>query len=200
MESAGIRIDPQSVETNPIYPARSLATIGPKSRCRRRLRATNLFLTLQLTSDRKFVIKSPTFAASTRIDAHVHIVGTGMGDTGCWYRPRGFTKLGAPFLVRCVGLTTRDLNGRDFDRIYVEQMLTYIRGSSIGRVLILAHELPYLEDGTPLPERASFYVPNAYVLQLAQQHPEFLAAVSIHPSRKDAFNELELALAGGAAA
>ena len=34
-----------------------------------------------------------------RIDAHLHIVGTGTGGTGCWYRPRGFTKLGEPFLV-----------------------------------------------------------------------------------------------------
>ena len=123
-----------------------------------------------------------------------------MGGTGCWYRPRGLTKLGAPFLVRCVGLTTRDLNGPDFDRIYVEQMLNYIRGSSVGRVLLLAHELPHREDGTPLPDRASFYVPNNYVLRLAQTHPEFLAAVSIHPSRVDAFDELELALGGGAAA
>jgi len=135
-----------------------------------------------------------------RIDAHIHIVGTGTGGTGCWYRPRGLTKLGAPFLVRCVGLTTRDLKGPDFDRIYVEKMLSFIRGSSVDRALILAHELAHRDDGTPIPESASFYVPNAYVLKLAQQHPEFLAAVSIHPSRKDAFDELELALAGGAAA
>jgi uncharacterized protein len=135
-----------------------------------------------------------------RIDAHIHIVGTGTGGTGCWYRPRGLTKLGAPFLVRCIGLTTRDLAGPDFDRIYVDQMLGYLRGSSVKRALILAHELPHHEDGTPLADRASFYVPNSYVLQLAKKHPEFLAAVSIHPSRRDAFDELELALAGGAAA
>jgi len=135
-----------------------------------------------------------------RIDAHIHIVGTGTGNTGCWYRPRGVTKLGAPFLVRSIGLTTRDLHGPDFERIFVEQILRYHRGSSIQRALILAHELAHRDDGTPIPESASFYVPNAYVLKLAQQHPEFLAAVSIHPSRKDAFDELELALAGGAAA
>lgn len=135
-----------------------------------------------------------------KIDAHVHVVGTGTGGTGCWYRPKGLTKLGAPWLVRCVGLTTRDLAGPEFDRIYIEQMLAYVRGSSVSRALLLAHELPHHEDGTPLPERASFYVPNAYILRLAREHPEFLAAVSIHPSRRDAFDELELALAGGAAA
>ena len=135
-----------------------------------------------------------------RIDAHVHVVGTGTGDSGCWYRPRGFTKLGAPFLTKCVGLTARDLQGPEFDRVYVDQLLKYIRSSSVSRILILAHELPHREDGTPLPHLSSLYVPNSYVLRLAQIYPEFLAAVSIHPSRRDAFEELELALAGGAAA
>ena len=135
-----------------------------------------------------------------RIDSHVHVVGTGTGGTGCWYRPKGLTKIGAPWMVRCVGLRSKDLSGPDFDRLYVEQLLAYVRGSSLDRLLLLAHELPYREDGTPLPEKASFYVPNDYVLRLAREHPEFWPAVSIHPSRRDAFEELELCLAGGAAA
>lgn len=139
-------------------------------------------------------------APSVRIDAHVHIVGTGVGGTGCWYRPKGLTRLGAPFLVRSVGLTTRDLAGPSFDEQYVAQMLEFVRSSNVQRALILAHELPHREDGTPLPELASFYVPNDYVLRLAAEHPEFLAAVSIHPARRDAHEELERAIAGGAAA
>ena len=136
-----------------------------------------------------------------RIDSHVHVVGTGTGGTGCWYRPRGLTRIGAPFLVRSVGLTMKDLRGPDFDRIYVERLRDYVRESaSIDRVLVLAHELPHREDGTPLPEQASFYVSNDHVLELANKHAEFLAAVSIHPSRRDAFDELEKCLAGGAAA
>jgi uncharacterized protein len=138
---------------------------------------------------------------STRIDCHVHVVGTGTSGTGCWYRPRGLTKIGAPFLVRAVGLTMRDLHGPDFDRVYAERLLDYVRGAAtIDRAMLLAHELPYRDDGTPLPEQASFYVSNEHVLGLSQTHPEFLAAVSIHPSRKDAMEELEKCLAGGAAA
>ena len=136
-----------------------------------------------------------------RIDCHVHVVGTGVGGTGCWYRPLGFTRFGAPLLARAVGLTTRNLQGPDFDQIYVERLLEYVRGASlIDRALVLAHELPHHQDGTPLPERSSFYVPNDHVLELARKHPEFLAAVSIHPARKDAREELEKCLAGGAAA
>lgn len=136
-----------------------------------------------------------------RIDCHVHVVGTGTAGTGCWYRPRGLTRVGAPFLVRSVDLTLRDLRGPDFDRVYVERLLDYVRGSAcIDRVLLLAHELPHREDGTPLPERASFYVSNEHVLELAREHREFLPGVSIHPSRRDALDELEKCLAGGAAA
>lgn len=136
-----------------------------------------------------------------RIDCHVHVVGTGTGDTGCWYRPRGLTRVGEPFLVRAVGLSTRDLHGPDFDRIYAQRLLGFVRDSTlIDRALLLAHELPHREDGTPLPERSSLYVPNDYVLRLAREHSEFLAAVSIHPARKDAMAELEKCLAGGAAA
>jgi len=135
-----------------------------------------------------------------RIDCHVHMVGTGTGGSGCWYRPKGFTKIGEPFLAKAVGLTVKELHGPDFDRLYVERMLAYVRGSSVDRALLLAHELPHAEDGTPLPERSSLYVPNECVLELSRRHPEFLAGVSIHPARKDAMEELEKCLAGGAAA
>lgn len=135
-----------------------------------------------------------------RIDCHVHFVGTGTGGSGCWYRPKGLTRIGEPFLVKAVGLTTRDLHGPEFDRLYTEKLLEMIRGSSVDRALLLAHELPHHADGTALPERSSLYVPNDHVLELARRHPEFLAAVSIHPARRDAMDELEKSLAGGAAA
>ena len=51
-----------------------------------------------------------------RIDCHVHMVGIGTGGTGCWYRPKGLTRVGEPFLVKAVGLTTRDLHGPEFDQ------------------------------------------------------------------------------------
>jgi uncharacterized protein len=49
-----------------------------------------------------------------------------------------------------------------------------------------------------MPDVGSFFVPNDYVLNLARKHPEFLPAVSIHPARPDALDELERCLAGGA--
>lgn len=49
-----------------------------------------------------------------------------------------------------------------------------------------------------MPGVGSFYVPNDYVLKLAGTHKEFLPAVSIHPARPDAMEELERCLTGGA--
>jgi uncharacterized protein len=73
-----------------------------------------------------------------------------------------------------------------------------VRGSSLGAVVILAHDLARDDRGRALDGAGSFYVPNDYVLRLAKEHPEFLPAVSIHPARPDALEELERCLAGGA--
>ena len=115
------------------------------------------------------------FSMALRIDCHVHMVGTGTGGTGCWYRPKGFTKVGEPFLVKAVGLTVNELHGPEFDQLYNGKLLEFVRGSSVDRAMLLAHELPHTEDGTALPERSSLYVPNECVLKLSQEHPEFLA-------------------------
>jgi predicted TIM-barrel fold metal-dependent hydrolase len=132
-----------------------------------------------------------------RIDCHVHVVGNGTGGTGCWYRPRGITRLGAPFLLRTVGLPGSALRG-DLDRLYADQLRRFVRESSVDAAVVLAQDEAYREDGSCLEGAGSFYVPNDYVLGLARQHPEFLPAVSIHPARPDALDELERCLALGA--
>ncbi len=132
-----------------------------------------------------------------RIDCHVHIVGNGTGDTGCWYRPRGLTRYGAPFMLRGVGLPGSALKG-DLDGLYAAQVLAHVRESSLDAAVILAQEEPHHENGERIEDSASFYVPNDFVLRLAREHPEFLPAVSIHPARRDALDELERCLAGGA--
>jgi predicted TIM-barrel fold metal-dependent hydrolase len=132
-----------------------------------------------------------------RIDCHVHVVGNGTGGTGCWYRPRGITRLGAPLLVRAVGLSPEALQG-DLDRIYAEQLLRFVRESSLDAAVILAQDEPHTESGSVIADTGSFYVPNDFVLGLARQHREFLPAVSIHPARPDALDELERCLAAGA--
>ena len=136
-------------------------------------------------------------ARPRRIDCHVHAVGTGFGGSGCWYRPKGLTRLGAPFLLRSMGLPGAALR-EDFETLYTAALLAQVREAGLDAAILLAHEQAYREDGTLIEDSGSFYVPNDHVLGLARRHREFLAAVSIHPARRDAFDELERALDGGA--
>lgn len=133
-----------------------------------------------------------------KIDLHVHAVGTGAGETGCWYRPRGWTRLGQPFMLRGFGLPSSALR-EDLDALYVTKLLSWVRASSLDAVVLLAQDEPHRIDGTRLTGVASHYVPNRYVLDLTDAHPELLAGISIHPARADALDELELCLDRGAA-
>jgi predicted TIM-barrel fold metal-dependent hydrolase len=132
-----------------------------------------------------------------RIDCHVHVVGTGKTGSGCWYRPRGFTRLGEPILLRAMGLPASALR-EDFETIYVAALLRQIREAGHDAAVILAQEIAHRDDGTSIGDAGSFYVPNDYVLGLAKAHREFLPAVSIHPARRDALAELERCIEGGA--
>jgi hypothetical protein len=55
-----------------------------------------------------------------RIDCHLHVVGNGNGGSGCWYRPRGVTRWGAPLMLRNVGLEPAALEG-DLETLYAER-------------------------------------------------------------------------------
>src|SRR5262245_2493426 len=82
------------------------------------------------------------------VDAHVHIVGTGAGGTGCWLKLRGWRRLFAGLLLRHVGLPATALK-EDFDRLYVERLLEMVRTSSLASIVILAQDRTYEENGKP---------------------------------------------------
>jgi predicted TIM-barrel fold metal-dependent hydrolase len=132
------------------------------------------------------------------IDMHVHVVGNGSGGTGCWLKVTGWHRPMAAMMLRHIGLPAGSLRG-NLDRLFVERLLALVRESSVKAAVILAHDRVHDEQGTPLENVGSFYVPNDYVLRLAEEHPEFIPAVSIHPARPDALEELDRCLERGAA-
>jgi len=134
---------------------------------------------------------------SMPIDMNVHVVGNGSGNSGCWLRINASRRPMAALMLRHVGLPSSALQA-DLETLYVERLLELIRGSSLGAVVVLAQEQVHDDQGRALPELGSFYVPNQYVLGLGKKYPELLPAVSIHPARPDALEELERCLAGGA--
>ena len=128
---------------------------------------------------------------------HVHMVGNGSGESRGWLRLSGWHRWLAAFMLKQLGLPASALSG-DLELLYSEHLLQLVRDSSLDAVVLLAHERVHDADGTPRDDLGSMFVPNDVVLNLARQHPEFLAGVSIHPGRCDALDELERCLANGA--
>lgn len=128
---------------------------------------------------------------------HVHIVGNGSSGSGCWLRVTGWHRPLAALMLRQIGLPASALRG-DLDRLYADRLLELVRTSSLSAAVILAHDQVYDGAGRRMENAGSFYVPNDYVLGLAKAYPEFLPAVSIHPARHDALEELSRCIAAGA--
>ncbi|MES2707866.1 MAG: amidohydrolase family protein [Verrucomicrobiota bacterium] len=131
------------------------------------------------------------------VDMHVHIVGNGRAGSGCWLRLAKSRQWMANFMLRQLGLGT-GWDAPEFDAAYVDFLLRWLDASSLSHAVILAHEEVYDENGQRL-DFGSFHVPNDYVLDLAAKHSGFLPAVSIHPARRDAMEELDRCLERGAA-
>lgn len=131
------------------------------------------------------------------IDMHVHMVGNGGGGSGGWLRLSGWHRWLAAFMLRQLGVPASALEG-NLEAIYAEHLLRLVRDSSMAAVVLLAHERVHDPNGTPRDDLGSMFVPNHVVLDLAKDHPEFLAGVSIHPARRDALDELNRCLERGA--
>ncbi|MEM7308167.1 MAG: amidohydrolase [Planctomycetota bacterium] len=136
-------------------------------------------------------------------DSHAHLVGLGAGDTGAAVNPDMRSHLHPwkrlQFEIYLAAAGVDDLARAD--EIYRERLLALHRAANPeGRLLLLAFDWRVGPDGAEDPRRSTFYMPNERVLELAAQHADVEACVSIHPYRADAIERLELAAAAGARA
>lgn len=135
-------------------------------------------------------------------DYHAHVFGRGTGGTGATLSSGSDSwlhlseHLRARVLATGGGVTDWDR----FDQQYVERLVRLAR--AFGRPLrihLLALDRCYRPDGTVDAAHTALYVPNDYVLRLAQEYPDvFVPVVSVHPYRADALAELERCAAAGA--
>ena len=92
----------------------------------------------------------------------------------------------ARIIVRETGLPASALR-EGLDELLERRLVGLVRESSLDAAVLLAHDVPHYDDGTPLPEKGAFHVANSYLWDVCARHPGlFLPAVSIHPSRRDA--------------
>jgi hypothetical protein len=130
------------------------------------------------------------------VDMHVHLLGNVHSGHGCWSRLNSYRKFCARYLLRGIGFDV-ELEAEDFDEQYAAFLARLVRESSLSHAVVLAHEEVYDEHGKKM-DFGSFHTSNNWTLEAARRHPELLAAVSIHPARSDAIDELHRCAEAGA--
>lgn len=136
-------------------------------------------------------------------DSHVHLLGAGHGETGAWINPN-MDRLSHPVQLiqkkfylnaACV----EESNNIDDD--FVARLKKIVADFPEGaRLMLLAFDYCYSEDGRRRPDWSPFHIPNAYASQIARSNPQFEWIASIHPYREDALEALKWAVGHGARA
>lgn len=127
--------------------------------------------------------------AKPTLDLHVHLFGTGDSGSGC--RLGDAIQNGVQFRALTFGLGIRN-KGKTLDEGYVNVLAEQVKLSGLTKVAILSQDAVYDTMGEPDWKTTSFYVPNDYVIQVAEQHKQtMIPCPSINPMRKDAIEELE---------
>jgi mannonate dehydratase len=136
------------------------------------------------------------------LDVHCHVLGLGVGGTGCFVHPDSMSYL-SPIRM----LKTRFYKGAagiydesKADALFVERLVDLLEHQSPRvRAVLLPFDKHHLRDGSEDLDRTEFYVPNEYVLSIAKRWPNlFVPGCSVHPYRKDALDELSKCHAAGA--
>ena len=129
------------------------------------------------------------------VDHHVHIAGLGVGGTKTFVNPKMLTWR-HPFhrLKLRVYMSSAGVEDESKADPQAVARLTSLVASikDHGKHRLLAFDKHYRKDGSVNLEKTEFYVPNEYVFELAERHPDlFVPNISVNPYRPDAIAELE---------
>src|SRR5256712_4349521 len=132
------------------------------------------------------------------IDCHVHLAALRTEDNGCDISPRSL--LGSLFNVLA---WKHDLKAQDAawsNQKYVNDLLAELRKAKfVEKAVLLGLDGVYDTDGRLDAGKTEFLVSNDYLLRIAHAYPERLwPGVSINPQRRDAIEELDRCVEGGA--
>ncbi|MCL2075159.1 MAG: amidohydrolase [Betaproteobacteria bacterium] len=138
-------------------------------------------------------------------DCHVHLAGIGDSDHGL-YVGHKLKRLWHPILYsqRLLYINAGCVSAKPgtVDENYTRRLLALTRNMPAGfKAMLFAFDWYHDDNGQPVPELSTFYVPDSFARQTAKEHPDvFEWAASIHPYRPDAVDRLEAAVSEGARA
>ncbi len=129
------------------------------------------------------------------VDHHVHIAGLGVGGTNAFVNPKmlswrhPFHRLKLKVYMSSSGVADE----AKADPQAVTRLTRLVANiKDHGKHRLLAFDKHYGRDGSVNLEKTEFYVPNEYVFELAERHPDlFVPNISVNPYRPDAIAELE---------
>jgi predicted TIM-barrel fold metal-dependent hydrolase len=128
------------------------------------------------------------------VDFHTHILAIGSSAADAFVNPRMLRGMNVDRLKFWIYESAAGIgNRKNADKEYVARLVRLARAvKQGGKYHILAFDKHYNADGAANLQKTNMYVPNRYVVELAQQYPDiFLPVISIHPYRRDALEELE---------
>ncbi len=143
-------------------------------------------------------MEKPPEVSQRLTDCHVHLAGLPTATNGCYISPR---LLRSPLFRFITWKLDLPLDHPDrANQKYIDSLLVDVRQSRfVGRVVLLAMDGVYGDDGKLDKQRTDFLVSNDYALEVTSKHPEnFWAGVSINPARRDAVEEAERCARAGA--
>ncbi|MBN2712451.1 MAG: amidohydrolase family protein [Planctomycetes bacterium] len=131
-------------------------------------------------------------------DIHLHLAGCGCGGTGCWLNPKRKNSFAFSMIRRLNHISKTELDNMLEESLW-GRIAGWLAEMPYYRVVALALDWARENDGELNKSLTDIYVPNDYVIRLAENNPQVLAGVSIHPYRKDALDELRRCAEHGAA-
>lgn len=129
------------------------------------------------------------------IDMHVHFGAPANNLSGCYWSTE-FENTAAYYAM--LFLTQSVFKKVDLERIK-DHLLHKIRSSKyINKMVLLALDEVYDQQGKAHSEWTHLHVPNNYLFQLSREEPKILVGCSVHPYRSDWEEQLEQAIHQGA--
>ncbi len=122
-------------------------------------------------------------------DIHVHLAGIGTGNSGNFV---------APGFLRKIGLSPEITAAPDCDENIARAVVAKIEASQVTQAVLLAFDAAYRENGSRDNERTVLVVDNDFVARAAKTSAKTFFGASVHPYRRDALDELERVIDGGA--
>ena len=137
-------------------------------------------------------------------DCHAHIAGVGDGNTGVWITPEMTSPLHPLQNLQrrfYLNASCTEREGK-VDEDFVTRLLQCLDVFPSGaKVMLLAFDFHYDEQGERQEDMSAFFIPNRYAATLAQRFPDRLEWIcSVHPYRPDAIDELHWSARQGARA